>query len=269
MSYNPFPAGSRAFQVEAYFFDIRRQLFEYDQVLNTQRGKVYRERRRALESNDLQSQMLEYAERTIDDILEVGHRRRALAFSCASVEPRAHLCGRRCSIAGARQCMPRGKRRPLLQLIACLGEERANGQSCRAFPWIQTRSWYTDSMLCPSSRSSVQANVDPAVPMEEWPLEPLAAKMRQYCAAMADVSGAVLEAEAAAGGYEGLRAYLRRRGVEAYFAKVEAVEAVEAGLMQVRVPWGPRPHKVPGAFHPATRPLHRVHCRRSDACAAR
>ncbi len=27
-------------KVEAYFFDIRKQLFEYDQVLNTQRDKV-------------------------------------------------------------------------------------------------------------------------------------------------------------------------------------------------------------------------------------
>ena len=28
-------------QVESYFFDIRRQLFEYDQVMNTQRDKVW------------------------------------------------------------------------------------------------------------------------------------------------------------------------------------------------------------------------------------
>ena len=27
-------------KVESYFFDIRKQLFEYDQVLNTQRDKV-------------------------------------------------------------------------------------------------------------------------------------------------------------------------------------------------------------------------------------
>ena len=58
-------------QVEAYFFDQRRQLFEYDQVLNTQRDKVYGQRRRALLSRDLSPQMLEFAERTVDDILEV------------------------------------------------------------------------------------------------------------------------------------------------------------------------------------------------------
>ncbi len=58
-------------QVESYFFDIRRQLFEYDQVMNTQRDKVYGERRRALLSADLSGQMVEYAEKTVDDILEV------------------------------------------------------------------------------------------------------------------------------------------------------------------------------------------------------
>ena len=61
----------RRVQVESYFFDIRRQLWEYDQVLNTQRDKVYLERRRALLSADLSARLLEYAERTVDDILEV------------------------------------------------------------------------------------------------------------------------------------------------------------------------------------------------------
>jgi preprotein translocase subunit SecA len=50
--------------------DIRRQLWEYDQVLNTQRDRVYLERRRALLSRDLSPLLLEYAERTVDDILE-------------------------------------------------------------------------------------------------------------------------------------------------------------------------------------------------------
>lgn len=99
-------------KVESYFFDIRKQLFEYDQVLNTQRDKVrclehrvllsccaaicmlshpapgapvcvsrdadtrlcqvYGERRRALLSSDLGPQMVEYAERTVDDILEAN-----------------------------------------------------------------------------------------------------------------------------------------------------------------------------------------------------
>lgn len=59
-------------KVENYFFDIRKQLFEYDEVLNSQRDRVYTERRRALQSDNLQSLLVEYAELTMDDILEVS-----------------------------------------------------------------------------------------------------------------------------------------------------------------------------------------------------
>ncbi|KAL2326558.1 hypothetical protein Fmac_025616 [Flemingia macrophylla] len=59
-------------KVENYFFDIRKQLFEYDEVLNSQRDRVYTERRRALESDNLQSLLIEYAELTMDDILEAN-----------------------------------------------------------------------------------------------------------------------------------------------------------------------------------------------------
>ncbi|CAO2826695.1 unnamed protein product [Amaranthus hypochondriacus] len=59
-------------KVENYFFDIRKQLFEYDDVLNSQRDRVYAERRRALESDNLESLLIEYAELTMDDILEAN-----------------------------------------------------------------------------------------------------------------------------------------------------------------------------------------------------
>ncbi|XP_062143954.1 protein translocase subunit SecA, chloroplastic [Alnus glutinosa] len=59
-------------KVENYFFDIRKQLFEYDEVLNSQRDRVYTERRRALKSNDLQSLVIEFAELTMNDILEAN-----------------------------------------------------------------------------------------------------------------------------------------------------------------------------------------------------
>ncbi|KAL5863148.1 hypothetical protein ACOSQ3_000662 [Xanthoceras sorbifolium] len=59
-------------KVENYFFDIRKQLFEFDEVLNSQRDHVYTERRRALESDNLQSLLIEYAELTMDDILEAN-----------------------------------------------------------------------------------------------------------------------------------------------------------------------------------------------------
>lgn len=60
-------------KVENYFFDIRKQLFEFDEVLNSQRDRVYTERRRALVSDSLEPLIIEYAELTMDDILEVTH----------------------------------------------------------------------------------------------------------------------------------------------------------------------------------------------------
>ncbi|CAH9069570.1 unnamed protein product [Cuscuta epithymum] len=59
-------------KVENYFFDIRKQLFEFDEVLNSQRDRIYTERRMALEADDLQSLLNEYAELTMDDILEAN-----------------------------------------------------------------------------------------------------------------------------------------------------------------------------------------------------
>lgn len=40
-------------------------------MLNTQRDKVYLERRRVLQATDLSGFMVEYAERTVDDIVGV------------------------------------------------------------------------------------------------------------------------------------------------------------------------------------------------------
>jgi preprotein translocase subunit SecA len=136
-------------KVEAYFFDQRRQLFEYDQVLNTQRDKVYGQRRRALLSKDLSKQMLEFAERTVDDILE--------------------------------------------------------------------------------------ANVDPRKPFEEWELEKLANKMRQYCPLLEDMTGASLEQVCGTpqgGDYEKLRTHMQKASVDAYHRKAAAIDEHEAGLMQ-------------------------------------
>ena len=57
-------------KVETYYFDIRKQVFEYDEVMNNQRKAVYAERRRVLEGRDLKQQVLGYGERTIIDIVE-------------------------------------------------------------------------------------------------------------------------------------------------------------------------------------------------------
>lgn len=99
----------------------------------------------------------------------------------------------------------------------------------------------------------LEANVDAALPFEEWPLDvrwwlldmpshttaapslcsqALAAKMQQYCYVLTDLTGELLRAESGEGDYEALRTYLRGRAREAYYQKVEAVEALQAGLMQ-------------------------------------
>lgn len=57
-------------KVETYYYDIRKQVFEYDEVMNNQRRAIYAERRRVLEGQDLKEQVVKYAERTMDDIVE-------------------------------------------------------------------------------------------------------------------------------------------------------------------------------------------------------
>eukprot|EP00897_Mesotaenium_endlicherianum_P003893 jgi/Mesen1/3531/ME000197S02552 len=125
-------------KVESYFFDIRKQLFEYDEVLNSQRDRVYSERRRALTADSLEGQMLEYAELT--------------------------------------------------------------------------------------------ANVNDNVAKEEWPLEALAAKLKQYCYYLEDLTGEVLAGQCAS--YDSLRDYLQERGRQAYLLKKAEVEGKVPGLMR-------------------------------------
>ena len=57
-------------KVETHFYDIRKQVFEYDEVMNNQRRAIYAERRRVLEGQDLKEQVIEYAEKTMDEIVE-------------------------------------------------------------------------------------------------------------------------------------------------------------------------------------------------------
>jgi len=57
-------------KVETYYYDIRKQVFEYDEVMNNQRRAIYAERRRVLEGLDLKEQVIKYAEKTMDDIVE-------------------------------------------------------------------------------------------------------------------------------------------------------------------------------------------------------
>ena len=57
-------------KVETYYYDIRKQVFEYDEVMNNQRRAIYAERRRVLEGDKLKELVIGYGEQTMDDIAE-------------------------------------------------------------------------------------------------------------------------------------------------------------------------------------------------------
>ncbi|KKJ00438.1 preprotein translocase subunit SecA [Prochlorothrix hollandica] len=57
-------------KVETHYYDMRKRVFEYDDVMNNQRKAIYAERRRVLEGLDLKEQVVKYAEMTMNDIAE-------------------------------------------------------------------------------------------------------------------------------------------------------------------------------------------------------
>jgi len=57
-------------KVETYYYDIRKQVFEYDEVMNMQRKNIYAERRCVLDGLGLKKQVIGYGERTINDIVD-------------------------------------------------------------------------------------------------------------------------------------------------------------------------------------------------------
>ena len=57
-------------KVETFYYDTRKQVFEYDEVMNNQRRAIYAERRRVLEGLDLKEQVIEYAEKTMGEIVD-------------------------------------------------------------------------------------------------------------------------------------------------------------------------------------------------------
>nr|CRF40066.1 Preprotein-translocase subunit a [Laurencia snackeyi] len=58
-------------KVEAYFYDIRKQLFEYDEVINNQRKAIYRERKAILNSYFTKDCIIEYGEYTIKEMIRL------------------------------------------------------------------------------------------------------------------------------------------------------------------------------------------------------
>ncbi|WP_330204807.1 preprotein translocase subunit SecA [Cyanobacterium sp. Dongsha4] len=57
-------------KVETFYYDARKNVFEYDEVMNNQRRAIYAERRRVLEGRDLKGQVLQYATQTMDEIVD-------------------------------------------------------------------------------------------------------------------------------------------------------------------------------------------------------
>jgi preprotein translocase subunit SecA len=57
-------------KVETFYYDTRKQVFEYDEVMNNQRRAIYAERRRVLEGQDLKEQVIQYAEKTMSEIVD-------------------------------------------------------------------------------------------------------------------------------------------------------------------------------------------------------
>ena len=57
-------------KVETYYYDIRKQVFEYDEVMNNQRKAVYNERRRVLKGSELKHQVLGYGKKTMSEIVD-------------------------------------------------------------------------------------------------------------------------------------------------------------------------------------------------------
>ncbi|SMC87318.1 protein translocase subunit secA [Desulfocicer vacuolatum DSM 3385] len=56
-------------KVEGHNFEIRKQLIEYDDVMNQQREVIYRQRRQALKEGDLKSEIIEMIEEKAMDIV--------------------------------------------------------------------------------------------------------------------------------------------------------------------------------------------------------
>ncbi|MDN5279321.1 MAG: preprotein translocase subunit SecA [Clostridiales bacterium] len=57
-------------KVEAYHFDVRKQVLKYDDVMNQQRTVIYQERRKALEQDQIHEDVLTMIEEIIQNLIE-------------------------------------------------------------------------------------------------------------------------------------------------------------------------------------------------------
>jgi preprotein translocase subunit SecA len=73
-------------KVETYYYDIRKQVFEYDEVMNNQRRAIYAERRRVLEGARPQG--------TRDRLCRANHGRHCEAYINPELPPKSGSCRR-------------------------------------------------------------------------------------------------------------------------------------------------------------------------------
>ena len=57
-------------KVEVYHFNIRKQVLEYDNVMNKQREIIYAERRKVLEGADMQAHLQQMIKRVMEDLVD-------------------------------------------------------------------------------------------------------------------------------------------------------------------------------------------------------
>ncbi len=57
-------------RVEEYYFGMRKNLLEYDQVANVQRGQIYGQRQKVLLGKDLDKTLLEFFHSAVDDLIQ-------------------------------------------------------------------------------------------------------------------------------------------------------------------------------------------------------
>jgi preprotein translocase subunit SecA len=62
--------GNAQTKVEAYHFEIRKNLVEYDDVINTHREVIYAERHKVLDDADLKSNILDMMEKELDEVVD-------------------------------------------------------------------------------------------------------------------------------------------------------------------------------------------------------
>ncbi len=55
-------------KVEAFYFDTRKQLFEYDEALNVQRNSIYNERKSVFQQVSVRDWFVQFAEKSLDDL---------------------------------------------------------------------------------------------------------------------------------------------------------------------------------------------------------